>query len=79
MDRIAAQFESYQNEVVSREASENQVLETRRAFYAGAAAMFTIFQVIGTDRVSEAESEQILMDADHELRAFSESVVKGVN
>jgi len=79
MNRIASQFESYQEKVIPREASETQVRETRLAFYAGASAMFAILEVIGTDRVSEAEGEQILMDAAQELRAFSESVVKGDN
>jgi hypothetical protein len=77
-DRIGEQFKSYHDEVLPREASVAQVTETRRAFYAGALAMMTIFRVVGTDRVSEEEGEQILVDADQELRRFKEDVLKGV-
>jgi len=77
MNRIASQFESYQEKVIPREASETQVRETRLAFYAGASAMFAILEVIGTDRVSESESEQILMDAAQELKQFADSVSNG--
>jgi hypothetical protein len=77
MNRIAAQFESYREKVIHREASETQVRETKLGFYAGAMAMMTIFGVIGTDQVSEDEGQQLLVDADQELRRFAESVEEG--
>lgn len=77
MGKIASQFESYREKVIPREASETQVRETRRAFYAGAQAMMTICKAVGTDHVSEAEGEQILEDADQELRRFCEDVIEG--
>ena len=77
MDRIEAQFEDYKEKVIPMDASKTQVSETRRAFYAGAQAMMTIFRVVGTDRVTKSEGEQILVDADQELRRFAEMVQEG--
>jgi hypothetical protein len=76
-DRVGAQFKDYQEKVIPQEASAGQITETRRAFYAGAQAMMTIFRVVGTDRISEDEGEQILVDADQELRRFAEQVQEG--
>ena len=77
MDRIKAQFESYQKEVIPQGASETQVRETRRAFFAGAQAMMTICQVIATDRVTTEEGAMILDQTERELLQFKEDAVEG--
>ena len=77
MDRIAAQFESFRKDIIPAAASPVQVQEMRRAFYAGAQSMMTVFRVVGTDRVSEEEGESILVDADQELRQFVKDLLEG--
>ena len=75
---IEAQFVSYQMRVVPEGASEAQLRETQRAFYAGAAAMLAIVHEIGTHPdADELKDVQRLLDVAEELKRFSESVVKG--
>lgn len=74
---IQVQFESYLKEVTPAGVSANQVIETKRAFFAGAQAMMTIFRAIGSDRVSEEDAEKILEDAGRELESFCEAVKAG--
>ncbi len=74
---IADQFESYKTAAIPQDASETQVRETRRAFYAGAEAMMTICHYVGQDSVSEDKAQNILVDADQELREFSKAVLEG--
>lgn len=77
MNMIESQFESYQKDVIPKEASESQVRETKRAFFAGAQAMMIIFRAVGSDRVSEEDAEKILEDASQELQRFSQAVQDG--
>lgn len=78
MNRIEAQWESYLKEVIPAQAGPIQVAESRRAFFAGAQAMMTIFRAIGSDQVSEEEAERILEDASQELEKFCEDVKKEI-
>lgn len=76
MNRIEPQFESYRKEVVPREATESQLIETRRAFYAGAAAMFLVInQIAGIE--DEKAGEDAMNEIVKELEQFPAQVQKG--
>ena len=78
MLKIEEQFKSYQEKVIPAGASAAQLTETRRAFYAGAAALMAFLKAIGeSDRISESEGEAMLVEIDQELLEFSERVKRG--
>jgi hypothetical protein len=51
-----------------------QQVEMRRAFYAGAAAMFGLMMQVSADSVSEDEGERLLERLSAELDAFAEDL-----
>ncbi len=72
---IEQQFASYRNDVMPKEVSETQLVETRRAFFAGVQALVTILRMV--ELAPEDAGERILQDVDCELQRFVESVTKG--
>ncbi len=72
-NRIEEQFVSYQMKVIPEGASEAQLRETQRAFYAGAVAMLDVLRAIG-DRTTEQEGEDIFIDVYQELQLFVQRV-----
>lgn len=77
MHTIKKQWESYNTEVVPRQAGITQRKETRRAFYAGATAMAGIQEVISRPEVTEAAAIKIIESAYQELRDFADLLEKG--
>lgn len=69
-------WESYRDAVIPKDAPEVQLIETRRAFYAGCWSMMTSFREIGTDAVTEAAGVEYMESLYHEFREFN-SLVKG--
>ena len=71
--RLAKQWQEYRERVIPADAGVGQVVETRRAFYAGAAVLFGI--ILGNvspssaDVVEESDLE-MMDDLDHELTEF---------
>lgn len=65
---IAAFWESYLSQVIPPEASESQRRETRRAFYAGAGAVFSVI-VSGIDQSTEAFA-QVMTEVSCEVEEY---------
>jgi hypothetical protein len=76
---ILEAWNSYRAQVIPRDAPVVQVSESRRAFFAGAGSVWSLFtsQQTGAPLVVSVNS-QILEDIDAELRQFLAKVKAGV-
>jgi hypothetical protein len=72
---VRAGFEAYRRFIMPPDAGDVQIIECRRAFYAGAVQVF--FAVIDNANLPEAEAMQRLSDYQAELAAFAESIKNG--
>lgn len=73
-DAIALAWSSYLTDVVPDDASDVQVVETQRAFYAGAAACLRIVAAIGDQEEDDDAGAARLEALARELETFGESV-----
>lgn len=77
---IADLWASYEKKVLPFGAPAVQVLETRRAFYAGASGLLAAICGILEEDAEPTPQDLRVMDAIHaELEAFSASVLAGQN
>lgn len=77
MKTVKQKWESYLAKVVPPSASHAQMIETRRAFYAGAAAMFNqVVDDIGAEP-SEERALGMIEGLRQELFQFSDDVKAG--
>lgn len=77
-NRIQEEFNSYRKAVIPREASDVQVRECRRAFYAGALALLTRIQM-GASKQGDSDADLALMvEIQEELQDFKKRVLSGV-
>jgi hypothetical protein len=74
---IGDQWRSYAEQIVPADAPKVQMQETRRAFYAGAQALFGVCFEIGGDDVSEDEGLRSLESVREELNRFVDAVKHG--
>lgn len=74
---MAVAWASFLTEVIPPDASETQVTEMRRAFYAGAAALLRAVADIGDSVEDDDAGAARLMALDDELEAFGEAVQRG--
>lgn len=72
--RILAAWQSFERAVIPPEAPPLQHEECRRAFYAGAAAMFSLVADVGEDAVSEEAGVQMVAALNQELRAYMQDL-----
>jgi len=77
MRTVQAEFLSYKNAVIPKDASSIQVEECRRAFYAGAVSMMKIMTSIGEPGVSERAGIEIINGINSELAEFIKDIGKG--
>lgn len=77
MKTIADEWETYKKEVVPPQAGENQVYETRQAFYAGASIVFGTLSQLGKERVPVEVGVSVLTKLMQECTAFAEKTVRG--
>jgi hypothetical protein len=78
MTTVQAAWESYRRKVIPIAASDTQVQETRRAFYAGAQMLLqAILQGLTPGREPQRADEHLLAGIDLELKRFAESVQNG--
>lgn len=75
---IAEEWRHYETATMPRDACSTQVIETRRAFYAGAIAMLNMVQGVGGADVNEAAGVAYLESLRLEGLAFFDLVQKGV-
>jgi hypothetical protein len=68
---------TYMDQVIPRDAPQVQIQECKRAFYAGAAAMFYNSAAIGNDDVTEDRAVAHLEQVGAELKRFSADVEAG--
>ena len=75
---VAEMWATYARGILPRTAGPTQIIETRRAFYAGCFAMQTAYVVgVGDDSVSEDEGEAYMISLHAELTRFFEDVKRG--
>lgn len=70
-DAIKDAWRTYQREVIPRNAPAVQHEECRRAFYAGAFALFSLVMDASADPKSEAEGAAVLDQLSQELQAYA--------
>ena len=76
MPKIEEQFKSYQEKVIPAGASAAQLTETRRAFYAGAAAAAHL--ILDCDpNISDEALEADIINVRRELQEFADKVKGG--
>jgi hypothetical protein len=75
---LAEQWQSYEAGVIPRTASPVQRVESRRAFYAGAQALFEILTrgASDGDEVTD-DDEQLMLRVNAEIQAFIADVKAG--
>ena len=76
MNHLAVAWSTYAERVLPTRAGETQKIETKRAFYGGAQALFGLCTGPLTD-LSDEDAETMLTSIDEELRAFVEDVKAG--
>jgi hypothetical protein len=75
---VSEMWNIFAKQVMPDGASATQMIEMRRAFYAGAFAIHTAQTVgVGDDSVSEEQGMAYLSAVDAELRAFFDAIQKG--
>ncbi len=73
MNRVKELWQSYQK-ILPKDAGITQIIETRRAFYAGASALFYLILNKLEPGTEETENDLKMMDEiDQELREFAKS------
>lgn len=78
--RVQEEFEGYRRAVMPTSASAIQVQECRRAFYAGAHALFQhIMRNFETGEEPTDADLRMMDEIDAELKAFALSVKRGLN
>ena len=79
MKLIESGFGNYKNMVIPQNASENQVIECRRAFYAGAAILLeSMMKIMDTDREPTANDLMKMASIQAELDAFCAELDKQI-
>ncbi len=79
MNKIEEQFVSYQVKVIPANATETQLRETQRAFYAGAVAMRSIIDSIARRSITDMEgANSDMQELQREVDRHVERVLKGV-
>ena len=73
MRTIQAKWESYRDNVLPKGCHENQIIETQRAFYAGAYVMLNMMSY-DISAESEAAAVEIIKGLHREARQFMEQV-----
>lgn len=74
---IKALWESYQNEVIPKEAGQVQRDECKQSFYAGCAALYSILSDL--DGRSDNEVDRLACNLQLELKLFMKSISRRVN
>lgn len=77
--RFAEQWAKYERAVLPREASAVQREETKRGFYAGARALFTLMEHVSLDKEPTADDIANLDALNEELNAFARRVASASN
>lgn len=71
LETVAQMWRSYESNVMPKDPSPIQVQETRRAFYAGALALFNVASYgIGAPSVSSEDGVAYLERIETEMNAF---------
>lgn len=77
MNTIQQEWESFRDEVIPDDAPNIQIIEMRRAFYAGAQAVLNLQIAITGPEISEDAGAAIIEGWHDELRIFADQVRKG--
>lgn len=69
---------SYYKNVIPKDAPDTQIKESRRAFYAGAAAMFQAINILAPEDEPTLEDIQHVDNLNKELLEFADEVKQGL-
>jgi len=76
--RIGEQWETYRTKVIPKSAGAVQLQETRRAFYAGAEAMYRVVMEMLSPESEPTEADiQAMQEIMQEMASFAKDVVDG--
>jgi hypothetical protein len=76
LKNLLNEWEGFEKNVVPRNAPSVQRQEMRRAFYAGASAMFGLITNLDVENLGEKESAKVLDNLQSELQRFFSQVGK---
>jgi hypothetical protein len=71
-ETVAQMWQSFRSQVMDADCQPEQVREMRLAFYAGATAVLTVFDAIGTGAMTVRESRETLVALWDELERFND-------
>jgi hypothetical protein len=71
-ETVAQMWQSFRSQVMDADRPPEQVREMRLAFYAGATAVLTVFDAIGTGAMTVRESCETLVALWDELERFND-------
>lgn len=74
---VDEEWRTYRNKVLPKGCPDTQVIECRRAFYAGAWALFNLQLRVGEPDVSVAQGVEAFESIGRELVQFNEQVKAG--
>lgn len=77
MGNIEKLWQSYKSNVIAANASDIQLIEMRRAFYAGVTALKSILDSIAEEDIPEDHGVIIIQGIDIELNNFTDLVKNG--
>jgi hypothetical protein len=78
MKLIETEWNNYRNAVIPKDAPPVQVVESRRAFFAGAWALYALqMNHLDEDREPTEADLKFMASLDAEMRQFGERVKKG--
>lgn len=75
MRTIQKHWEGYKNLVLPPHASDIQIEECRRAFYAGAISCLNVMDSVGDESISENAGVEIIEGLHQELESFASDLV----
>lgn len=78
MNTIQSSWESYQSQVIPKDAPTVQITETRRAFYAGCQTILGIMYGIGDASISEDAGVEMIETLHQECQLFLSGIKGGV-
>lgn len=76
LNTLQAKWESYLKEVLPKDASSTQIIETKRGFYAGALSLFNL-QMSITEGLTEEAEEAMMSGWSDELAQFAAAIKLG--
>lgn len=76
LNSMEKEWSRFANMIFDGTEPDVQVKEMKKAFFAGAWAMWTAMEEIGEPHITERQAEFYLIDTGEEIREFARSIVR---